>query len=67
MAKRAPLLVMAIGLALSGCEQSATTASPDEDKKIRDGFSRSLTPEEIGKMGGGKKDTSAGVESPKKK
>lgn len=58
-------LGLAAVAALVGCEASSDV-SPVQDKQIRNNFSRSLTPDEVAQMGGGKKDASSGAQPPKK-
>jgi len=67
--KKAALLAAALAgtWILAGCEGSPSTVSKEDDKEIRNNFGRSLSPDEVSKMGGGKKDNSAGATAPDKK
>ena len=67
--KKAALLAVALvgAWVLAGCEGSPTAVSKEDDKEIRNNFGRSLSPDEVAKMGGGKKDSSAGATAPDKK
>lgn len=68
MKKAALLTVALLGIGvLCGCEGSPSTVSKEDDKEIRNNFGRSLSPDEVSKMGGGKKDSSAGATVPDKK
>ena len=58
--KAVALLALAL-VCLAGCEGSPSTVTKDQDKEIRNNFGRSLSPDEVAKMGGGKKDSSSGV------
>ena len=58
MRTKRTLLLVLFGLAVAGCSSDGQTSKTDE-ATIKNNFTRSLTPEEIAKMGGSKEKTRA--------